>query len=203
MEDQALSSLVSMGNHFPYFNMITSAVVDEKAQLTCMRQFYIGATAKEYFGLQDERLISKIYLKPEIADENVMHLFVGFAANNASGYLVTPELVTETTMARYGFALNESTNIYGISCSGAATEVTSNHDLVNTNINVVLTVVYDIGVQAEFFVNGTSIGILDTNLAESLTFGFQFQLYIQTREAFNKNLRLYLTDLRWQNGVSF
>lgn len=199
-EDGATMTIQTSGISRPRLNVTTTANLGEVAQAACGRQFYVGYTGQDVFAPIDERLIFECIIIPEIVGDVIMDWFVGFYNANASQYLTTPELITEVTKRRWGFAIDGDTNIYGIACDGVAAEVTSDHDLVGTDTQRCLKAVYDIDTGIEFFVDGVSIGTLNTNKPTNPSEGFLFFFYMQTVEANNKQLVNYLTRIRWQNG---
>lgn len=199
-EDAANSIIATVPYNTLYFGLRTSAVIGEAAQVVCCRSYGVGQVGWNIFGENDERLIFEHIVKPEENDSTAMDWFVGFAANSGDAYLTDPELVTQTLKKRWGFAIDNSRNIYGISADGAAAEVTANHDLVDNGITIYLKAVYKIGDEINFYVNETLIGTLSTNIPIELNNTFLFHIYAQATEANDKRLRNYATRLRYQNG---
>jgi len=203
-EDGAATTIISndAGQNPSHLQLTTSAVSGEVAQISCMRNYKVGFTGQDYFGIVDERLIFECILVPETGGGVEMDWFVGFASMDGDTFLTTPELESLTFLQRWGFAIDGDTNIYGIMCDSASAEVTPDYDLTNTNTFIYLRAVYDIGNNVEFYVNNTLIGTLSTDLPTVATNGFLFFNYIQTVEAVDKQLNNHITRIRWQNGAT-
>ena len=199
-EDTALSSYEGLGTNNPKLYVRQDAI-GEVAQLSCLRNFMIGFTGQSYLGANDERLIFECILVPEQASDVAMDWFVGLANVPATTFLTTPELAAETTR-RFGFAIDGDTNIYGISADGATGEVTSDYDLIATNIPRYLKAVYDIGTDIKFYVDSTLIGTLSTNLPTITASSFLFMMYIQSTDGNSKVIFTHTNKMRWQNGAT-
>jgi hypothetical protein len=125
----------------------TSAVSDNVVQLTCLRPYKIGFPVISSMATKDERLIFELIVKPEgYAGTGVnMDWFVGMVENqNPGSLLTTPELASYTAQRRWGFAIDNDDNIYGIAVDGFGGEVTPDKAITPASVQH-LKAVYDIG----------------------------------------------------------
>jgi len=200
-QDGALSTLTSLGTAGPHVDLATPATSGNVVQLVCLREFSVGFTTGENFGQDDERLIFECIIKPENNGDVAMDWFVGMVFRTPTAFLIDPELITQTGIKRYGFAIDGDTNIYGISANGTNAEVTPDHDLIANNTIRHLKAVYILGIGIEFFVDGVSIGTLPNYFPTDQTTSALLYQYAEPTDEDTKQIINYKNKIYFQNGA--
>ncbi len=203
--DGASTSTINTGNtNIPSVELAITQV-GGSIVLGCLRQYRIGFTGNANMGPSDERIIFESILSPVVEDNDAEYTaFFGFVEDTGPGDVPGNPWNPGQAERRFGFAMREDSNIYGVSGDGTAGEVTADHDLVNLTTVRYLKCIYDVGTNIKFYVDDTLIGTLTTRLPVSTAKVFSFIYWFTNAGPADGTytLRNYMTRIRWQNGAT-